>query len=188
MGFFDSAPKSAVAATPQIPSDGKGFLYTDCAHVALGGDVLGIEFGLWLDGSGNDGRPRPVLFVVMNLFTAKRLHGALAASVERHEQVFGEIRMGASAPQGKLGSSQLHAHYLNFVRVTGTPEEVILDFGVNPQPTGPPKEVVVSHKLVMTFPTMKRLHDSLGRVIGDFEARCGRLETDIEARAKAKGR
>jgi uncharacterized protein DUF3467 len=188
MGLFDKLSKGAPAAMSQIVSEGTEFLYTDCAHVSLSGDVLGIEFGLWLDGSGNDGRPRPVHFAVMNLFTAKRLQVALAASVERHERVFGQIRMGASAPQGKMGSSQLTANYLNFVRVTGTPEEVILDFGVNSQPTGTPKEIVVSHRLVMTFPTIKQLNDSLVRVIGELEARFGRIETDIETRMKGKGR
>ena len=63
---------------------------------------------------------------------------------------------------------------------------MILDFGVNPQPTGTPKEIVVSHRLVMTFATMKQLNDSLLQVIGDYESRFGRLETDIQARVKGK--
>ncbi len=48
--------------------------------------------------------------------------------------------------------------YSNFCRVTATPEEVILDFGLNPQPfaTGR-QEVKANQRIVMNFYTAKRL-------------------------------
>ena len=53
--------------------------------------------------------------------------------------------------------------YSNFCRVTATPEEVILDFGLNPQPfaTGR-QDVKANQRIVMNFYTAKRLLDSAG--------------------------
>ena len=50
-----------------------------------------------------------------------------------------------------------------FCRVTATPEEVILDFGLNPQPfaTGR-QEVKANQRIVMNFYTAKRLLTALG--------------------------
>ena len=48
--------------------------------------------------------------------------------------------------------------YANFCRVTGTPEELIIDFGLNAQPFGVPQEaVVITQRLVTNYYTAKRL-------------------------------
>jgi hypothetical protein len=50
------------------------------------------------------------------------------------------------------------ALYANFCRVTGSPEELIVDFGLNPQPVGIPKDpIVVKQRIIMNFYTAKRL-------------------------------
>ncbi len=61
-------------------------------------------------------------------------------------------RWSSTTPAGTLPS------YSNFCRVTATPEEVILDFGLNPQPfaTGR-QDVKANQRLVMNFYTAKRL-------------------------------
>ncbi|MBQ4194634.1 MAG: DUF3467 domain-containing protein, partial [Thermoguttaceae bacterium] len=41
-------------------------------------------------------------------------------------------------PQLRIDDSNVVATYANFCRVTGTPEELIVDFGLNPQPMGVP--------------------------------------------------
>ena len=41
-------------------------------------------------------------------------------------------------PQIQVDDSKANVAYANFCRVTGTPEELILDFGLNPQPFGIP--------------------------------------------------
>ena len=42
--------------------------------------------------------------------------------------------------------------YANFCRVTGTPEELILDFGLNAQPFGVPTEPVdVKQRIVVNY-------------------------------------
>ena len=41
--------------------------------------------------------------------------------------------------QVEIDDSKAMALYANFCRVTGTPEELIIDFGLNPQPFGIPR-------------------------------------------------
>src|SRR5271157_380787 len=74
--------------------------------------------------------------------------------------------------------------YSNFCRVTATPEEVILDFGLNPQPfaTGR-QEVKAIHRLVMNFYTAKRLLTALGMTIQRHEGTFGAIELDVRRRA-----
>jgi len=74
--------------------------------------------------------------------------------------------------------------YSNFCRVTATPEEVILDFGLNPQPfaTGR-QEVKANQRLVMNFYTAKRLLTALGMTIQRHEGTFGAIELDVRRRA-----
>ncbi len=44
------------------------------------------------------------------------------------------------------------ASYANFCRVTGSPEELIVDFGLNPQPIGVPKDPIqVKQRIIVNF-------------------------------------
>ncbi|MHC5539862.1 DUF3467 domain-containing protein [Singulisphaera rosea] len=74
--------------------------------------------------------------------------------------------------------------YSNFCRVTATPEEVILDFGLNPQPfaTGR-QEVKANQRIVMNFYTAKRLLSALGMTIQRHEQTFGSIELDVRRRA-----
>lgn len=74
--------------------------------------------------------------------------------------------------------------YSNFCRVTATPEEVILDFGLNPQPfaTGR-QEVKANQRIVMNFYTAKRLLTALGMTIQRHEGTFGSIELDVRRRA-----
>ena len=75
--------------------------------------------------------------------------------------------------------------YANFCRVTGTPEELVLDFGLNttmqPVPTEPVK---LTHRLVVNFFTAKRLLMALSMAVQQHEQVYGVLETDITKRAR----
>ena len=77
--------------------------------------------------------------------------------------------------------------YSNFCRVTATPEEVILDFGLNPQPfaTGR-QEVKANLRIVMNFYTAKRLLTALGMTIQRHEGTFGAIELDVRRRAGAQ--
>jgi len=77
------------------------------------------------------------------------------------------------------------AVYANFCRVTGTPEEVILDYGLNPQPFGRPTQpIAISQRIVMNFYCAKRMLHAMQVTIERHEATFGTLETDIQKRAK----
>jgi len=89
----------------------------------------------------------------------------------------------AVRPQLKIDDSNVSASYANFCRVTGTPEELIVDFGLNPQPMGVPAEPIpVSQRIVVNFFTAKRLYHALGMTLQRHEATFGALEVDVNKR------
>ncbi len=80
------------------------------------------------------------------------------------------------------------ALYANFCRVTGSPEELIVDFGLNPQPVGVPRDPIhVKQRIIMNFFTAKRLLAALQMSIQRHEAVFGVLETDIQKRLRIQG-
>ena len=81
--------------------------------------------------------------------------------------------------------------YANFCRVTGTPEELILDFGLNAQPFGMPTEPVeVKQRIVTNYFTAKRMLQALHMSVQRHEQAFGVLETDVQKRVVggARGR
>ena len=75
--------------------------------------------------------------------------------------------------------------YANFCRVTGSPEELIVDFGLNPQPVGIPKDpIVVQQRIILNFYTAKRLLAALQMSVQRHESVFGVLETDIQKRLR----
>lgn len=73
--------------------------------------------------------------------------------------------------------------YANFCRVTGTPEELILDFGLNAQPFGVPTEPVeVKQRIVTNYFTAKRMLQALHLSVQRHEQAFGVLETDVQKR------
>ena len=60
--------------------------------------------------------------------------------------------------QVQVEDSQAITTYANFCRVTGTPEELIIDVGLNSQPVGPQTEPIrINQRLVLNYFTAKRL-------------------------------
>ncbi len=89
----------------------------------------------------------------------------------------------APAQAGPTEPEGLEPIYANFVRVTGSPEELVLDFGLNPQPFGAQNHPVkVSQRLVMNYYTAKRLWGALGMSLQRHEQAFGVLETDVNKR------
>ena len=83
--------------------------------------------------------------------------------------------------QVQLDDSNVTACYANFCRVTGTPEELIVDFGLNPQPFGMPTEPIpVTQRIIVNFYTAKRMLQALQMTIQRHEAMFGVLETDVQ--------
>jgi len=89
----------------------------------------------------------------------------------------------APRQQIQVNDTNVIASYANFCRVTGTPEELIIDFGLNPQPFGIPTEpVVVGQRIVTNFYTAKRMLQALMLTVQRHEAAFGVLETDVQKR------
>ena len=75
--------------------------------------------------------------------------------------------------------------YANFCRVTGTPEELIIDFGLNPQPFGVlTQPIVVTQRIVTNFYTAKRMLHALQLTLQRHEQMFGVLETDVQKRVR----
>ena len=89
-----------------------------------------------------------------------------------------------------VDATGLAAAYANFFRVTGTPEELVLDFGLNTQQMTPagPETVKLSHRMVLSFYTAKRLLGALQWAVNRYENNFGVLETDFQKRMRGPTR
>jgi hypothetical protein len=91
----------------------------------------------------------------------------------------------AQSQQGQIqvDDSKAVPMYTNFCRVTGTPEELIIDFGLNPQPFGVPTgPIAITQRIVTNFFTAKRMLQALMMTIQRHEATFGVIETDVQRR------
>ena len=87
--------------------------------------------------------------------------------------------------QVQVDDSKAVTSYANFCRVTGTPEELIVDFGLNSQPMGAPSQpLVITQRLVVNFYTAKRLLAALQISVQRHEGAFGVLETDVQKRVQ----
>jgi hypothetical protein len=100
-----------------------------------------------------------------------------------------EVGGAQAAPQFPTDYSALSTVYTNFCRVSVTPEELVLDFGLNTQMTPTPNEPIkLSHRVVMNFFTAKRLLGALMNVINQYENTYGALELDFQRRMRPQVR
>jgi len=87
--------------------------------------------------------------------------------------------------QVQIDDSNAVANYSYFCRVTGTPEELIIDFGLNPQPIGVPTEAIpITQRIVTNFYTAKRMLHALTLTVQRHEATFGVLEVDVQKRVR----
>ena len=105
---------------------------------------------------------------------------ATARDDERQTQPTQEMRQ---RPPVEIDDSKAVACYTNFCRVTGTPEELIIDFGLNNQPMGVPTEPIpITQRIVLNYFTAKRMLAALQMSVQRHEAAFGVLETDVQKR------
>jgi hypothetical protein len=87
--------------------------------------------------------------------------------------------------QIEIDDTKALALYANFCRVTGTPEELIIDFGLNPQPFGVPTQpIAISQRIITNFFTAKRMLHALHLTVQRHEQTFGLLETDVQKRVR----
>ena len=80
-----------------------------------------------------------------------------------------------------------HATYSNLCRVTGTPEEVMMDFALNPNAFGRVMDEVVKidHRIVMSYEAAKRTAFVLLETIRRHEERFATIELDPRKRLRS---
>jgi hypothetical protein len=87
--------------------------------------------------------------------------------------------------QFTVDTSGMASAYTNWYRVTGTPEELILDFGLNPQMGQMPTEPIkLTNRVIMNFWTAKRLLSALNFAVQRHESFFGVLEVDVQKRVR----
>lgn len=93
--------------------------------------------------------------------------------------------------QLRIDESKMNTTYANTIRTTTTPDEVVLDFGMNvpyPSPDNQPTLMFsVGNRVVMNWRGAKRLAISLGQVIRQFEEANGEIQLN-QAPPAAQGR
>lgn len=91
----------------------------------------------------------------------------------------------AGRPTLHIDDTKATAFYANFCRVTGTPEEVVLDLALNVQPfPSQGQTVAVGQRVVMNYFTAKRMMAALQMTIERHEQAFGRIEVDVQKRVR----
>lgn len=88
----------------------------------------------------------------------------------------------------QVDDSKAMVCYANFCRVMGTPEELILDFGLNARPIGVATDVEITQRPVLNYFTAKRLLHALAMSLQRHEYAFGTLETDVQKRVSPRHR
>jgi hypothetical protein len=102
-----------------------------------------------------------------------------------------EAAGGQQQPQQRveIDDSEIVASYANFCRVTGTPEELIIDFGLNSEPMGVPKDPLkINQRIITNYFTAKRMLHALQLSVQRHEAAFGALEVDVRKRLTPSAR
>lgn len=86
----------------------------------------------------------------------------------------------------ELNTTGMNTVYTNLFRVTGTFEELLVDFGLHTGLAGNagPEAVKLATRLVMSFPTAKRLLAAMQLALARHEQVFGTIETDPQRRVK----
>jgi hypothetical protein len=97
-----------------------------------------------------------------------------------------EAARQAQRVQMEIDDSKALALYANFCRVTGTPEELIIDFGLSPQqPAGVQSQAIaITQRIITNYYTAKRMLHALQLTVQRHEATFGVLETDVQKRIR----
>lgn len=86
----------------------------------------------------------------------------------------------------KIDASNLKSVYANVCRIAQTPNEVIVDFGMNPNFFGAilDEPLKLDTRVIMSHDAAKRLCIHLTATIQAFEAKYGPIELDVTKRLK----
>ena len=96
----------------------------------------------------------------------------------------------AQQMQVPISDADMESIYVNFFRVTGNPDEVLLDLGMYSQVISPagPEAINLGHRLIMNFVTAKKLAEVLRVVVARHEQAFGVVEIDPNRRLRTQQR
>lgn len=85
-----------------------------------------------------------------------------------------------------VDASALKSNYANVCRIAQTPNEVIIDFGLNPNFFGQilDEPLKLEQRIILSHDAAKRLCLHLTATIQNFEAKYGPIELDVAKRLK----
>lgn len=88
----------------------------------------------------------------------------------------------------EIDQSNLHVTYANVCRIAQTPNEVLVDFGMNPNFFGTilDEPLKLESRVIMSHDAAKRLCLHLMATIQNFESKYGAIELDVTKRLKAQ--
>ena len=90
---------------------------------------------------------------------------------------------GAAPASPSVNASKLSSNYINFCRVAGMSEELIIDFGLSTDPAEMSQgSVIATERVVLSYYTGKRMLEALQLTISRHEEAFGTLEMDIDKR------
>ena len=86
----------------------------------------------------------------------------------------------------QIDASSLRTSYANVCRIAQTPNEVIVDFGLNPNFFGNilDEPLKLDSRVILSHDAAKRLCIHLTATIQNYEARYGSIELDVTKRIK----
>jgi hypothetical protein len=85
-----------------------------------------------------------------------------------------------------INIASLRTTYANVCRIAQTPNEVIVDFGLNPNFFGQilPEPLTLENRIILSHDAAKRLLLHLADTIQSYEAQYGVIELDVRKRMK----
>ena len=97
-----------------------------------------------------------------------------------------ENKTAAAAPA--VDQAGLKSSYANVCRIAQTPNEVIIDFGLNPNFFGNilDEPLRLENRIIMSHDAAKRLCMHLVSTVQAYEAKYGAIELDVTKRLKAQ--
>ena len=104
--------------------------------------------------------------------------------------VQGQQGQGGQQVQLVLGEREMRTTFANAYRIHHTAEEVVLDFGfnmANPNPQGGQQQLLfkVNDRVIMSYPSVKRLTISLQQLVRRYEQQFGEIPTQPGTRGGA---
>lgn len=89
-------------------------------------------------------------------------------------------------PNPQVNTDNLRSSYANVCRIAQTPNEVLIDFGINPNFFGNilDEPLRLDSRIIMSHDAAKRLCLHLMNAIQNYEAKYGVIELDVAKRLK----